>query len=363
MSSSRPRVLLLGPTRTAVSGVSTHLNQLFESQLSTCFQFSQFEVGREGRAENRFGTLLRLLVSPFALTYRLTRHAPQIVHINTSFDLKGYWRDLAYLAIAKVLGRTVVYQVHGGALPQELFSGNRFLTSLLRHSLSYPDAVVLLSARELSAYRTFAPQATLVLIANAVDTEEVDLELARYANDRPLHAVYIGRLAHSKGVFDTVQAAAILRTRGVPIHLRLAGSGAAERELRAAITAARLEDRVQLLGPVFGAAKQRLWQSANVLVFPSHAEGLPYTLLESMANGAVPVISAVGAIPEVVQDQVHGVFVPPRDPEAIADALERLHHDRASLQRMAIAGRKRIVDQYTVARLAHEFQHLYRSLL
>lgn len=363
MNSSRPRVLLLGPTRTAVSGVSTHLNQLFKSPLSTCFQFSQFEVGREGRAENRLGTLLRLLASPFALTYRLARRTPQIVHINTSFDLKGYWRDLAYLAIAKVLGRTVVYQVHGGALPEELFSGNRFLTSLLRHSLAYPDAVVVLSARDLAAYRKFAPSAALVLIANAVDIEEVDLNLARYATHRPLEAVYIGRLAHAKGVFEAVQAAAILRTRGIPIRMRLAGSGAAERELRAAIKAARLDDRVQLLGPVFDAAKQRLWQSANVLVFPSHAEGLPYTLLESMANGAVPVISPVGAIPEVVQDQVHGVFVPPRNPKAIADALELLHHDRASLQRMAIAGRQRIVDHYSVARLACEFQNLYRSLM
>jgi glycosyltransferase involved in cell wall biosynthesis len=363
MSSSRPHILLLGPARTAISGVSTHLNQLFQSHLSTCFQFSQFQVGREGRAENRLGTLLRLIASPLAFTICVVRRKPRIVHINTSFDLKGYWRDVIYLAVAKVLRRRIVYQVHGGALPQELFSGNRWLTSLLRRALSCPDFVVLLSERELAAYRKFAPELRVVLIANAVEITDVDLNLERYASNRPLEVVYVGRLADSKGVFDTVQAVAMLRDRGIEIHLRLAGSGPAEQQLHETITEARLGDRIALLGPVFGEAKQQLWRSANVLAFPSHGEGLPYALLESMAAGAVPVISAVGGIPDVMQDEVHGLFVPPRDPRAIADALERLHRDRASLRRMAVAARQRIVDQYSVGRLAAEFQELYNSLV
>jgi len=363
MSSSRPQVLLLGPARTAVSGVSTHLNQLFKSQLSTRFQFSQFQVGREGRGENRLGTLLRLIGSPFALALCIVRRNPRIVHINTSFDTKAFWRDLAYLAVSKVLRRRTVYQVHGGALPQEMFPADRCLTYLARWAMSYPDVVVLLSGPELAAHRKFAPDAHLALIANAVDIEAVDLNLERYASNRPLEIVYIGRLAESKGVFDIVEAVAMLRAREIEVHVRLAGSGAAEQQIRQAITKARLTDRVKLLGPVFGAAKEQLWRSANVLAFPTHGEGLPYALLESMAAGAVPVISPVGGIPDVMQDEVHGVFVPPRNPRALADALERLHHDRASLQRMAVAGRQRIVDHYSVSRMTADFQHLYASLM
>jgi glycosyltransferase involved in cell wall biosynthesis len=363
MKSSLPLVLLLGPARTAVSGVSTHLNQLFNSQLSTNFDFGQFQVGREGRAENRLGTLLRLIGSPFAFAFCVLQRRPQIVHINTSLDPKAFWRDLGYLLIAKALRRKVVYQVHGGALPQELFAGINWLTSLLQRSLSYPDAVVVLSERELAAYRKFAPNVDVVLIANAVEIEEVDLDCARYASNRVLEVVYIGRLATTKGVFDIVQAVALLTKRGTGVHLRLAGYGAAEQQLREAITKAELDDRVKLIGPVFGASKQQLWQSANVLAFPSHAEGLPYALLESMAAGVVPVITPVGAIPDVVDDRVHGVFVPPRSPEALADALEGLHRDRDALQRMAVAGRERIVARYSVGRLAADFRRLYTDLL
>jgi glycosyltransferase involved in cell wall biosynthesis len=363
MRSSLPHILLLGPARAAVSGVSTHLNQLFGSKLGACFHLSQFQVGSEGLAGGRVGLLLRAVISPFELTARLIRDRPSIVHINTSFEPKSYWRDLAYLAIAKILRRKIVYQVHGGALPQEFFASSGVLTALLRRVLSCPDVVVLLSSREIAAYREFVPRVRLELIANAVEIEDVDLNLERYASNRPLEVVYIGRLADSKGVFDIVEAIGILRSREIDVHLRLAGSGPAEHELRKSITDAGLDDRVELLGPIFGAAKQQLWRSANVMALPSHREGLPFALLESMAAGAVPVISPVGAIPDVMQHEVHGLFVPSRNPSGLADALERLDADRGLLLRLAVAGRKRIENQYSVARLAAEFQRLYASLV
>jgi glycosyltransferase involved in cell wall biosynthesis len=81
-----------------------------------------------------------------------------------------------------------------------------------------------------------------------------------------------------------------------------------------------------------------------------------------MAGGAVPVVSPVGAIPDVLQDGVHGLMVPAQDASAVAQALERLANDRLLLYRLALAARARIVDQYSVARMAQEFAALYASL-
>jgi glycosyltransferase involved in cell wall biosynthesis len=358
-----PRVLLLGPARSAVSGVATHLNQLFESTLSGHFRLMQFQVGSEGRTLSRVGTLLRLATSPFEFAACLIRWRPRIVHINTSLEPKSYWRDIVYLALAKAMKRKVIYQVHGGALPAEFFAGNRGLTSLLRHVLSWPDTVVLLARSEMAAYGGFAPRARLVRIANAVWPGEAELPAERYTGNRPLEIVYVGRLAADKGIFETLGAVKILRDRGIAVRLTIAGSGPARPEIARAIEADRLDDRARLLGAVFGSAKQQLWQQADVLAFPTyHREGLPYALLEAMAGGAVPVISPVGAIPDVVQDEVHGLFVPAHDPHAVANALQRLAHDRLLLHRLALAARARIVDHYSVARMAGEFDALYASL-
>ncbi len=362
MSARLPRVLLLGPARNAVSGVSTHLNQLFGSTLPVSFELGHFRVGSEGRKEGKWAALLRALASPIAFAAYVASRRPRIVHLNTSIVPKAFWRDLAYFMIAKALRRRVIYQVHGGALPADFFAGRRMLSALLRRVLSSADVVVLLSRRELEAYREFAPSARLTLIANAVDIPKADLSAGRYAPDRPLEVVYLGRLATDKGVYDVVEALRVLRHRGIDANLRIAGHGPAEPRLRERIAAYGLEVHAQLLGTVVGPEKQRLWQAAHVFAFPTVREGLPYALLESMAAGAVPVVAPVGAVPEVLQDGVHGLFVPPRDPEALADALERLHRDRAALRRMAIAGRQRIVEHYSIARLAADFQRVYAGL-
>jgi glycosyltransferase involved in cell wall biosynthesis len=219
MKSPLPHILVLGPARAAVSGVSTHLNQLFTSELGRSYHLSQFQVGSEGRAEGRFGPLWRALTSPFEFATRLVRDRPSIVHINTSLEPKSYWRDLAYLAVAKLLRRGIVYQVHGGSLPLEFFANRRVPTALLRRVLSCPDVVVLLSSSEMAAYRQFVPQARLELIANAIEVPAADLSFARYRNQVPLEVVYVGRLAHDKGVFEIIEAARILRDRGVDIFL------------------------------------------------------------------------------------------------------------------------------------------------
>ena len=356
-------VLLLGPALTAVSGVSTHLNQLLASPLAGHFRFRHFQVGSEGRRESRAGLVGRMIISPFSLAARLLWWRPRIVHLNTSFEPKGYWRDLIYLVVAKTLRRRVVYQIHGGAPPGEFFARSRVLSSLLRRVLAWPDVVVLLAEREVAAYQAFAPRARLTSIANAVAIHDADLRPERYRARRALEIVYLGRLAANKGIFESIEAVKILRERGVEVRLTLVGDGSAAAGARAAISAAGLAEHVKVLAPVFGSAKQRLWQQADVLAFPSYAESLPYTLLEAMSAGAVPVASPVGAIPDVMQHEVHGLLVPPRDPPALADALERLARDRAFLHRLAVAARARVVEHFSVVRQAEEFATMYASLL
>jgi len=364
MASERgvPTVMLLGPARSAVSGVSTHLNLLFESALSRRFRLVQFQVGSEGRTPGLLRTVVRLAISPFAFSAALLRFRPHIVHINTSLVPKSYWRDLVYLAVAKAARCKVVYQVHGGALPGEFFPGNRGLTALLRRVLSWPDAVVLLARSEMAAYAEFSPRARLVRIANAVSPGETERHAELTAEHWPLRVVYMGRLAAEKGVLETVEAVRILRDRGIDVSLTIAGSGSAEHEIAQAIAARGLGDRAALVGAVFGSAKQQLWRQADVLALPTAAEGLPYALLEAMAGGVVPVVSPVGAIPDVVQDEVNGLWVPARDALALAHALERLAKERPLLHRLALAARLRIVNHYSLVRMAEEFDALYARL-
>ncbi|HEU4646154.1 MAG TPA: hypothetical protein VFS80_11410, partial [Burkholderiales bacterium] len=109
------KIVLLSPSLEAVSGVSTHVRILFASELAQDYELLHFQVGSEGRQESALQKLRRICFSPVRLAVLLLRTGAGVVHLNVSLEPKAYWRDLVYSMVAKLLGRRVVCQIHGGA--------------------------------------------------------------------------------------------------------------------------------------------------------------------------------------------------------------------------------------------------------
>jgi glycosyltransferase involved in cell wall biosynthesis len=178
-----------------------------------------------------------------------------------------------------------------------------------------------------------------------------------------LRLAYLGRVVREKGIFEIIDAVEALTKRQVNVQLSIAGSGPDEPAVRKAVALAGIEGPVRMMPPIFGAAKYAFWAETDVFVFPTyHREGLPYALLESMAAGAVPVVCPVAGVADVVQDGVSGIFVAPRDSQAVTDAIVRIDEDRAGLARMAQAAHDRVAAHYTIAQLVKHFRQLYESL-
>lgn len=360
---NRPVVLLLGPHRAAVSGVSTHVNLLMESALGDEFELVHFQVGSEGRDEGPVARLLRLLVSPFALFATILFRQVSVVHINTSLNPRAYWRDLAYLFVAKLLRARVLYQVHGGKLPRDFFKGRPRLTRFLRWTLMLPDVVVLLAKVELDAYRLFIPGQDIMILPNGIDCRPFAGVKTVLSNSKePLRLVYIGRLAREKGLYEMLQGLRLATDLGVDARLFVAGGGEEEKRMRLYAQALGIAQRVLFVGPVFGDDKVKLMNGADLMLLPSYAEGLPYALLEAMAAGIPVIATPVGAIPDVVIHRTHGYLVPPRSGRAIGEALVLLARDREQLSWMSRACRRRIQAAYSIERLADRLALRYSQL-
>lgn len=361
----RLRVLITGPSLHAVSGVSTHIRQLLDSPLATEYELLQCQVGREGRKETVVQRPLRALGDYFGFASALARFKPHIVHLNPSMDRKSFWRDLLFLLIAKAFRHKVIYQVHGGAMPQQFFD-SRLMQRFLRRVLKIPDAVVVLGSIEKAAYEEFCRFRCLAVIPNAIDIAPY---AAREKNWVPGKAqlVYIGRLIDSKGVLETLEALRMLRRDAGSwpnARFLVAGSGPAEEELRNRAEAASLTGIVTFVGPLFGDQKLDFWQSADIFVFPTyHQEGLPYTILESLASGTPIITTRVGNIPDAVQHGSEGLMVETKNPAAVADALMKLLSEPALLREMSAKCRETAREHFALDRLARDFSSLYRRLL
>jgi L-malate glycosyltransferase len=103
--------------------------------------------------------------------------------------------------------------------------------------------------------------------------------------------------------------------------------------------------------------------SCDIAVLPSRAEGLPNAVLEYMAAGLPTIASRVGGNAELIQDGMTGLLVPPEDSQALAVALLRLLRDPELSRRMATAGQKVAVENYSFERLIREVDALYTELL
>jgi len=115
-----------------------------------------------------------------------------------------------------------------------------------------------------------------------------------------------------------------------------------------------LKDSVALLGDVSREQLADEYVNADLFCLPSVQEGFGIVFLEAMAAGLPVVACRAAAIPEVVLDGVTGALVPPRDPDALADALVGLARDSARARRLGDEGRRRVL-AFTPARVADGF--------
>lgn len=147
-----------------------------------------------------------------------------------------------------------------------------------------------------------------------------------------------------KGTSILLQAVSRLRRRGVPVTLRVVGSGRLLSDFRQESEALGISADVEFLGQLDSTGVRRTLDSAHLFVLPSLTEGLPRALLEAMARGMAAVASNVGGVPELLPSQC---LVPPRDPAALAASIEQLMHSDGARRSMAIRNREH-------ARLYHE---------
>jgi glycosyltransferase involved in cell wall biosynthesis len=169
----------------------------------------------------------------------------------------------------------------------------------------------------------------------------------------------LGRLVEKKGFGPLVEAAA-----GLPgVHVAIAGAGDLREALdrRVAETAAP----VRLVGPLDRAAVARALGTADVVAVPSvvdragNVDGLPNTLLEAMAAGRAVVASRVAGIPDVVEDGVNGLLVPPGDVAALRAALARLCGDDALRERLGAAARDTALRRHGWDKAGRRFEECY----
>lgn len=299
----------------------------------------------------------------FMVWSRLRALRPALLHLHHVWPASD--RYLPTLADAAgvphlVLTEHIVGQPHS--------AGQKLLK---RRELARADAVTAVcGAVADSLVRDYGvPRGRVRVVPNGADPPDDDAE---YSAARRLRAgfgasagkplwVCAARLEEQKGHDVLLEALAEVRRRGLDFTAAFAGEGTRRTALERRAAELGLAERVRFLGMVEEIGP--LLAAADAVVMPSRWEGLPLTLLEALARARPVVASAVGGIPEVIEDRASGRLVPPGDVAALADALEWLHRRADLAAALGREGAAVVRERYTWDRVVQSFEEVYDEVL
>jgi len=178
--------------------------------------------------------------------------------------------------------------------------------------------------------------------------------------DRERVVLAVGRFSREKGHTDLIDAFALLRrSRGQGVRLLLVGDGPERSRIESAVRAGGLAGAVVFTGQVPDV--QPFYALAAALAVPSHSEGSPNVVLEAMAAGVPVVATAVGGVPELVNDGETGLLVAARTPSTLAAALDRVLSDEPLARRLAQQANARVGREFTADAYKRDLLEIYHD--
>lgn len=181
------------------------------------------------------------------------------------------------------------------------------------------------------------------------------------ASDSDMVLINVARFYPEKAHEVLLEGFRLMREKEPRLKLWLLGVGPDEGRVRALAAALGLDDGVRFLG--FRSDLEHVLSLADIMVHPSHMEGVPLAVLSGLAAGLPVVATAVGGLPEVVRDGESGILIPPGQPETLASVVLDLAADEARRRSLGARARRFIEEEYSLDAAARRVTTLYKEML
>jgi glycosyltransferase involved in cell wall biosynthesis len=270
-------------------------------------------------------------------------------------------RKVILVHLAAVLRLRMVLHLHDYDYGGFLDSLPRLAVAPIRSMFRRVQMVIVLGSadRTLLVRRFDLDPARVAVAPNAVPKPDRP-ERREARNGTAVRVLFLGNPSRRKGVHDLLAALRGLSDAELPAwRADIAGGGGEVDGFRAEAEALGLSDRVRFPGWLDQAAVRALLAQADILVLPSYAEGLAMSVLEGMSYGLCVICTPVGALAEVVEDDVSGRLVTPGDVAGLSAALKACIGDGALRRRLGDGAAVRFSQGYDVADYPAALERIY----
>jgi glycosyltransferase involved in cell wall biosynthesis len=175
----------------------------------------------------------------------------------------------------------------------------------------------------------------------------------------PMRLIMVARFSKQKDQATLLRAVAKLADPSICVNF--VGSGPTLESCQFLAKELKIDKKVTFLGDRRDVTN--LLAQSQVFVLSTHYEGLPISILEAMRAGLPVIASNVNGIPEQIEDHKTGLLIPPRDPEALAQAIQALNNSPELRYRMGIAARIKFEQEFTVEKMVNQTQQVYQKII
>lgn len=289
--------------------------------------------------------------------------------IDIIHDIQSLGYGLLFL---KLYGRPLITTVHhpltvdlqaslerNKNFKEKYYSIVFYPIGMQRQVIRYCDRIITSSqesAKEIQqAFHVSADKIRMVY--NGLDADFFyPLHLPRKANS----LLFVGNTDDpKKGIKYLLQALTLLPPN---INLTIVDEGPPQKTYAADLVKKySLSSRVIFTGKVAAEKLRLLYNTATLAVLPSLYEGFGLPAAEAMACGTAVIATKAGALPEVVGEEGAGLLVPPRNPQALAQAIQEVVQDRKKTEKMGEVGRRRVEKLFTWSKVAEKTEAVYKE--
>lgn len=233
---------------------------------------------------------------------------------------------------------------------------DRLAIKRFEHTVAVSDALY-------DQMKTYLPN-KLTVIYNSIETSNSTKPLPKYLLNKLKQQRcigFVGRLAPVKGIDVLLQAFKLsMKKFQQPTKLFIIGDGKQKEFLQKLAVSIGIDRQVEWLG--FQDNVPAIMKHLQLLIMPSHSEGLPITLLEAMQTGTPVIATSVGGIPKLLGNDERGLLIPVNDSQVLAEKLIYCLEDAEATKQRIIEAKKFVAQHYDVKDMALNYLKVYDSL-
>jgi len=302
-------------------------------------------------------SILKILKIPFLcfrLMYAVRTFKPDICFYFITVGVSSLLVDSFLLWILRRHNVSYVLYFHGKGYKSHENHRYNLIRYIIRKTLSYALGGLVLGKMLKDDVAHCIPVDRLYVLPNSVPDIGYKERSIETASDKVANIIFLSNLVPTKGPMEFLEMAKLVSEKEPSVRFILAGQHTDRnfsKELMEYVEQQSLQDVVEFRGAVFGEAKEKLFQDAHLMVFPTYFEKETFGLvnIEAMQWGLPVISSDKGAIPDIVKDGINGFIVNPHNISQMAERVLRLIRNPDLRHTMGKAGRRLYEENYSLA--------------